>query len=198
IDHLGNMRRRRITQQTNEEFRFAARRVIRLGSLERRLDVSGGLDGPISVTLQTPDGTPDTAMEVVTSWWPGQPVWSGRVDGRNVTLQVRPVLNGYTLTWRGSSLPAYVYTEREAALAKPMPVKAGANSSKVLRCPMPGVVKAILASEGDRVKAGDPLAVVEAMKMENILRAEHEGIVKAVKVKPGDSLAVDAAILEFV
>ena len=79
-----------------------------------------------------------------------------------------------------------------------MPVKAAADMSKFLLCPMPGLVKAIHVSEGQDVKAGDSLAMVEAMKMENILKAERDGKIKKVSAKAGDSLAVDAVILEFV
>ena len=61
----------------------------------------------------------------------------------------------------------------------------------------PGLVRSIEVKEGQEVKVGETLAVVEAMKMENVLRAERDAVVKAVKVKPGDSLAVDAVILEF-
>ncbi len=69
--------------------------------------------------------------------------------------------------------------------------------SKFLLCPMPGLVKAVSVTEGQDVKAGDNLAVVEAMKMENILKAERDGKVKKIAAKPGDSLAVDAVIIEF-
>jgi propionyl-CoA carboxylase alpha chain len=78
-----------------------------------------------------------------------------------------------------------------------MPEKAAADTSKLLLCPMPGLIKAIHVKVGEEVKAGDALAVVEAMKMENVLRAERDGVVRRVHVKPGDSLAVDAVILEF-
>ena len=78
-----------------------------------------------------------------------------------------------------------------------MPVKVPPDLSKFLLCPMPGLVKAINVAEGQAVQAGDNLAVVEAMKMENILRAERDGVVKKVNCKAGDSLAVDAVILEF-
>ena len=78
-----------------------------------------------------------------------------------------------------------------------MPVKKVTDSGKALRCPMPGLVIAIAVAEGQEVKAGDTLAVVEAMKMENVLRAERDGVVKAIKAKLGDSLAVDAVIMEF-
>jgi propionyl-CoA carboxylase alpha chain len=78
-----------------------------------------------------------------------------------------------------------------------MPEKKVADSGKAVRCPMPGLVVSISVSEGQEVKAGEALAVVEAMKMENVLRAERDGVVKAIRAKPGDSLAVDAVIMEF-
>jgi propionyl-CoA carboxylase alpha chain len=71
------------------------------------------------------------------------------------------------------------------------------DAGKAVRCPMPGLVVSIAVTPGQEVKAGETLAIVEAMKMENVLRAEHDGVVKAIHAKPGDSLAVDAVILEF-
>jgi propionyl-CoA carboxylase alpha chain len=119
------------------------------------------------------------------------------VHGRPLWVQVRPVLNGYDLSTRGIRARAYVYTEREAALAALMPEKVPPDTSKLLLCPMPGQVKAIHVQPGQEVKTGEALCVVEAMKMENILRAEREAVVKTIKAKPGDSLAVDAVIMEF-
>ena len=79
-----------------------------------------------------------------------------------------------------------------------MPVKVAADTGKLLLCPMPGLVEVDrTSSEGQEVKAGETLAVVEAMKMENVLRAERDGTVKTIHAKPGDSLAVDAVIMEF-
>ena len=78
-----------------------------------------------------------------------------------------------------------------------MPVKQAADTSKQLLCPMPGVVTQVLVAEGDTVEAGQALATVEAMKMENLLKAERKAVVKAVKVQAGQSLAVDEVILEF-
>ena len=78
-----------------------------------------------------------------------------------------------------------------------MPAKKVADHGKAVRCPMPGLVVSIAVAEGQEVKAGETLAVVEAMKMENVLRAERDGVVKKIQVKTGDSLAVDAVILEF-
>jgi propionyl-CoA carboxylase alpha chain len=119
------------------------------------------------------------------------------MSGEDVIVQVRRILNGYRLSHRGIVTDAHVYTEREAELAKLMPEKAAADQSKKLLCPMPGLVVSINVSEGQEVKAGEALAVVEAMKMENILRAERDVTVKKLKVKKGDSLAVDAVIMEF-
>jgi propionyl-CoA carboxylase alpha chain len=78
-----------------------------------------------------------------------------------------------------------------------MPVKAQTGSGKKVLCPMPGLVVSIAVAEGQEVKAGETLAVVEAMKMENVIRAERDGVVKSIKAKKGDSLAVDQVILEF-
>ena len=125
------------------------------------------------------------------------PVWSGTVNGKAVAVQVRPVPNGFQLSWRGTFAKAQVYTAPEADYARLMPIKVAADTGKKLLCPMPGLVKVIAVTEGQEVKAGETLAVVEAMKMENVLRAERDATVKAIKVKPGDSLAVDAVIMEF-
>ena len=202
IDHLSNNRRRAITQQMGGNgVHFARRRVVRMGGVERSLDIAGetgeGEVGPFNVTFVEEEGRIGSTLQVASSWWPGNPVWSGSVGEAEVAVQVEPVLNGYALAHRGVAVVAHVFTEREAALARLMPAKAAADTSKLLLCPMPGLVKAVNVAEGQEIKAGDPLAVVEAMKMENILRAERDGLVKKVNARPGDSLAVDAVIMEF-
>ena len=78
-----------------------------------------------------------------------------------------------------------------------MPSRSAADAGNAVRCPMPGLVLSIAVKAGQEVKAGETLAVVEAMKMENVLRAERDGKVKAIRAKAGDSLAVDQVILEF-
>jgi propionyl-CoA carboxylase alpha chain len=124
-------------------------------------------------------------------------VWSGSVNGKPVAVQARPIPNGYLLAWRGAHARTQVYTAREAGYARLMPLKVAAGTGNKLLCPMPGLVKSIAVAEGQEVKTGETLAVVEAMKMENVLRAERDGTVKKLHAKPGDSLAVDAVILEF-
>jgi propionyl-CoA carboxylase alpha chain len=86
---------------------------------------------------------------------------------------------------------------RIAALAALMPVKKPPDTSKFLLSPMPGLLKSIAVKEGHEVKAGEEIAVVEAMKMENILRAPRDGKVVKHHAAAGDSLAVDQKILEF-
>ena len=94
-------------------------------------------------------------------------------------------------------MPVYVFTEAEAASARLMPVATAADTGKKLLCPMPGLVVSIAVTEGQEVKAGETLAVVEAMKMQNVLRAERDGTVKKIHASAGATLAVDALILEF-
>ncbi|HEX8573114.1 MAG TPA: acetyl/propionyl/methylcrotonyl-CoA carboxylase subunit alpha [Allosphingosinicella sp.] len=135
--------------------------------------------------------------ELIGRWEPGQRLFKGTIDGRERTVQVARRGRQWRLTTRGAShfvdvLPAHV-----AELSRHMIEKVPPDLSRFLLCPMPGLLTALHVSEGNRVEAGQPLAVVEAMKMENILRAEKAGAVKSVKAKPGDSLAVDAVILEF-
>jgi propionyl-CoA carboxylase alpha chain len=106
-------------------------------------------------------------------------------------------MNGFRLTHAGCEADATVYNAREAELAKLMPVKLPPDTSKQLLCPMPGLVVSIDVAEGQEVKAGEKLAVVEAMKMENILRAERDATVAKILAAPGANLAVDAIIMEF-
>ncbi|HEX5959075.1 MAG TPA: DUF2118 domain-containing protein, partial [Hyphomicrobiaceae bacterium] len=198
IDHLSNTRRRQITHQmAGRPVHFSERRIADVGGTLVAARVEGTLGHPTKVTLVDAKGIRRTMLDVDADWWPGQPVWRGKVGDQRVAVQVRPILNGYDLAYRGTRAKTRVYTEREAQLAALMPEKAPPDTSKLLLCPMPGLVKAVHVSEGQEVKAGDALCVVEAMKMENILRAERDGVVQSIKAKPGDSLAVDAVIMEF-
>jgi propionyl-CoA carboxylase alpha chain len=196
IDNLSNDRRKRISGQLRGRgYAFPPRRkVLIAGAAIDVTTASVGRDN--AVTFTEPDGT-DRVIQVRSPWVPGQPVWNGTIDGHPVSVQVRPIKNGYRLAHAGLAVTAYVYTARESELVALMPVKAGAGVSKELLCPMPGLVKSIEVREGQEVKAGEVLAVVEAMKMENQLRADRDVTVKAVKAKAGDTLQVDAVILEF-
>jgi propionyl-CoA carboxylase alpha chain len=125
------------------------------------------------------------------------PVWTGTMDGQRIAMHVRMIPNGFELAHRGFEVKAFVYTEREAAYARLMPLKKLSGSEKAVRCPMPGLVVSLAVSEGQEVKTGETLAVIEAMKMENVLRAERDGVIKKIRVKQGDSVAVDAVVMEF-
>ena len=191
IDHLLGERKRKISGQLNATLTRERRRAIWLGPDEYQADVEH--DGKATaVTFE------DGARHVLSSnWIPGMPVWAGTIDGTPVAMHVRAIPNGFELAYHGIEVKAFVYTEREARYARLMPVKKLSDSEKAVRCPMPGLIVSLGVSEGQEVKTGETLAVVEAMKMENILRAERDGIIKKVRVKPGDSVAVDAVIMEF-
>jgi len=167
-------------------------------------DWSVGIDGTVhdvsigaaatEMAAVTVDGR---AIVVEAPWRPGQRLIEASVDGEPLSIRVRPLLTGWRFTTRGRSFDVTTLRPHVAALARHMIAKTPPDLSRFLLCPMPGLLTALNVEVGDRVEAGQPLAVVEAMKMENILRAEKGAVVKAVNARPGDSLAVDAAILEF-
>ena len=128
---------------------------------------------------------------------PGDRLIEAEVDGAPIAVKIIRTRTGFKLTTRGAShtvrcLPAHI-----APLADHMIAKIPPDMSRFLLCPMPGLITAIHVGAGDKVEAGQPLAIVEAMKMENILRAEKSGVVKLVNAAAGESLAVDAVILEM-
>ncbi len=130
-------------------------------------------------------------------WVPGQTHATFVVDGVTMGVKVNLSGTGIRLRWRGIDAVARVRSPRAAELARLMPEKAPPDTSKMLLCPMPGVVTSILVNVGDQVESGQALATVEAMKMENTLRAEKRAIVKSIPVKAGQSLAVDEIIMDF-
>jgi propionyl-CoA carboxylase alpha chain len=197
IDHVLGERKRQISGQMNGRLvQRQRRRAVWLERDEIALDVAREGDD-IVVRFIGGDGTPGNPHRLVSQWKPGEPVWQGTIDGHPVAMQVRPIPNGIRLAHQGYEVAVNVFTETEAAAARLMPVGARSDSGKKLLCPMPGLVVSIAVSEGQEVKAGETLAVVEAMKMQNVLRAERDGTVKKIHAAPGATLAVDALILEF-
>ncbi|MBL71317.1 MAG: acetyl/propionyl-CoA carboxylase subunit alpha [Rhodobiaceae bacterium] len=136
-------------------------------------------------------------IEVESDWLPGDLFFFGAVNGRAISLSVDRHVEGFTLTGRGAAVKVYVRRLAAQNLMAYMPEKADGTSDRELICPMPGVVVSVAVEAGQSVKAGEPLAVVEAMKMENILRAEKDLIVKKVLCAAGDKLAVDDVMVEF-
>ncbi len=137
------------------------------------------------------------SFELSMEYDPGDRIIEAEVDGDELAVKITKTRNGFNLSTRGAKHVARVLPGHIAHLAAHMIEKIPPDLSKFLICPMPGLLTTLHVGEGDIVEAGQPLAVVEAMKMENILRAEKTGTVKLVNAKAGDSLAVDAVILEM-
>jgi propionyl-CoA carboxylase alpha chain len=134
---------------------------------------------------------------IETGWKAGDPLISAQVDDQFMVVQVDAVGSAWRLIHEGGQADALVLTPRQAELYALMPVKAAPDTSKFLLSPMPGLLASVAVKEGQEVKAGEALAVVEAMKMENVLRAAQDATVKVLHAKAGDSLKVDQKILEF-
>ncbi|MCY4451892.1 MAG: ATP-grasp domain-containing protein [Immundisolibacterales bacterium] len=142
-------------------------------------------------------GEERTRYRVESDWRPGLDCFEGTLNGVAIAAQVERRGHGFRLTHAGHCDVYLVLRRRAAALRALMPVKRPPDLSRFLLSPMPGLLVRVSAGPGDAVKAGQELAVVEAMKMENVLRAEQDGTVAAVLAEPGSSLAVDQPILEF-
>lgn len=145
-------------------------------------------------TVAFAEGEP---LSVQTDWLPGQTLAHFHVGGQPMGVKVELSGTAIRLRWRGMNVTARVRSPRVAALARLMPVKLPPDTTKMLLCPMPGVITSVLVKEGDAVEAGQTLASVEAMKMENVLKAERKAVVKRVAATAGQSLAVDELIMEF-
>jgi propionyl-CoA carboxylase alpha chain len=156
----------------------------------------GGLlhDVAIDGDEVTVDGEP---LDMSLEYTPGDRIIEAEFDGEPLAVRIAPIRAGFKLTTRGASHAARVLPAHVAPLAAHMIEKVPPDLSRYLICPMPGLLVALHVAQGDKVEAGQPLAVIEAMKMENILRAEKAATVKIVNAAVGESLAVDAIILEL-
>jgi propionyl-CoA carboxylase alpha chain len=188
-----NTRKRQISGQLRAPSRlvFDLKRVVVFGAKQVKLEVQPRRDG-IDVIFE--DGA---RLRVDSPWTPGHAVWRGEIDETPVSAQLRLILNGFEVAHGGAQIAARVFTEPEAEFAGLMLERKSEDNSKALLCPMPGLVKTIAVREGQEVKAGEPLCMVEAMKMENVLLAERDATITKILAKSGDSLAVDAVIMEF-
>jgi propionyl-CoA carboxylase alpha chain len=139
----------------------------------------------------------ETSVAVASDWLPGRQHAHFTVDGTPLSIKTSRSGSGWRLRWRGMDVIANVRSPRVAELALLMPLKLPSDTSKMLLCPMPGVITSIAVGEGDHIEAGQALATIEAMKMENVLRADRKSIVKRVATATGASLAVDELIMEF-
>ena len=165
--------------------------VVGLGDHDIAVTAGSSADGSY---VSFADGS---TVTIAGDWTPGRTLATFNIDNEPLSVKVDLVGTALRLRWRGIDVVAHVRSPRVAELARLMPKKLPPDTSRMLLCPMPGVITSVTVKAGDTVEAGQALAVVEAMKMENILRAERAGVVKAANFGAGDSLAVDAAILEF-
>ena len=175
---------RRFPRAANDDW------VVVIGKVQHRVRLAA-VDGGFNI------GVGDNDHHVVTAWQPGDPLFRAEIDGAPVLVQVDVESAGYKLFHRGVEVHALVLTAQGAELARHMIDKVPPDLSRFLLSPMPGLLVRLRVKAGDEAKAGEELAVVEAMKMENSLRAAEDLVVKAVLAQEGDSLEVDQPILEF-
>ena len=149
---------------------------------------------PSGSSVRFADGT---ELRVSGGWTPGDQLAEMQVEDTPLVMKVGKISGGFRIRTRGADLKVHVRTPRQAELARLMPEKLPPDTSKMLLCPMPGLVVKLEVEVGDEVQEGQALCTIEAMKMENILRAEKKGVVSKVNASAGDSLAVDDVIMEF-
>ena len=165
--------------------------VVLMGGAERRAEVTLTDEGA-RIAL---NGA--SAKKFVTNWRPGARVMEGVYDGAPFAVKLKPRGEGYGLRLRGAALTAIVTSPRGAELHRRLPEKKPADMSKFILSPMPGLVVSIDVAADQEVKAGEGVAIVEAMKMQNIIRAERDGKVAKVNVAPGASVAADEVLIEL-
>ncbi len=166
-----------------------------------RVDVGGAL---VDVCVSHTEGRglaiavgADAPAAFETAWLPGDRVMAGRFGATDFALTLKPTLIGYELARRGARVAVTPATPAAAALRAKLPVRAATAGDARVLSPMPGLVSAVKVDAGQDVKAGEPLVIVEAMKMENVIHAERDGAIKAVRVAAGDSVAADDVLVEF-
>ena len=207
---LDDTTQRRIAAATAAMYRVAEIRRTRvsgrLGNHERHVGADWVVELPgqkLPVTISAdPDGATVTfddgqEMRVTSDWTPGMPLAELVVGGEPLALKIGKITAGFHVRYRGASMDVTLRTPRQAELVAMMPEKVPPDTSKMLLCPMPGLIVSIAVEEGQEVQEGQALCTVEAMKMENILRAEKKGVVASIKAAQGDSLQVDEVIMEF-
>jgi propionyl-CoA carboxylase alpha chain len=180
-----------ISDQLGPPPHFPCERVVKIGGETHKVRIKPYKGGTLAVT---DDGD---LVDIVGRWVPGQRLLTVVVDGRLRTVQVRRAGRNWELQTRGASHKVQVVAPHVAALSKHMIDKPAPDLSRLLLAPMPGLLTKLDVAVGDKVEPGQPVAVMEAMKMENILRAPKAATVKATPAKAGDSLAVDQIIVEF-
>ncbi len=192
MNRVAEIRRSRISgRMDNHERKVGDDWVVSLQGTNLALSIRADKSGATVVFAE------GDSMRVESDWVPGQPLARLLVDGDPLVLKVNRITGGYRMRLRGTDLKVHIRTPLQSELAALMPEKLPPDTSRLLLCPMPGLIVKLSVSEGDEVFEGQALCTVEAMKMENILRAERRSTVRKINASVGGSLAVDDVIMEF-
>ena len=192
MHRVAEIRRTRVSgRMDNHERKVGTDWVVTLQGQSFDVVIDADHDGS---TVRFADGDP---IRVTSDWTPGDQLARISTDGDMLVLKVGKISGGFRIRSRGADLKVHVRTPRQAELARKMPEKLPPDTSKLLLCPMPGLIVKVDVEVGQEVQEGQALCTVEAMKMENILRAERKGVVSKINASAGDSLAVDDVIMEF-
>jgi propionyl-CoA carboxylase alpha chain len=192
MNRVSEIRSTRISgRMDNHERRVGADWVVSLQGTDFPVQIEADAEGS---SVKFEDGQ---VIRVASDWTPGDQLAELSVDGAPLVLKVGTISCGFRIRSRGADMKVFVRGPREAELAKFMPEKLPPDTSKLLLCPMPGLIVKVDVEVGDEVQEGQALCTVEAMKMENILRAEKTTVVTKINASAGDSLAVDDVIMEF-
>lgn len=192
MNRVAEIRRTKISgRMDNHERRVGDDWVVSLQGENFEVSISADANGS---TVTFADGA---SLRVEGDWTPGMMLADMIVDGAPLVMKVGKITGGFRIRNRGADLQVHVRTPRQAALAEHMIEKVPPDTSKMLLCPMPGLIVKVDVEVGQEVQEGQALCTVEAMKMENILRAERKGTVSKINASAGDSLAVDDIIMEF-
>jgi len=192
MNRVAEIRRSRISgRMDNHERKVGDDWVVALQGQNLALTIRADKSGATVVFAE------GDSVRVESDWVPGQPLARLLVDGGPLVLKVGRITGGYRLRLRGADLRVHIRTPLQSGLAALMLEKLPPDTSKLLLCPMPGLIVKLSVTEGEEVFEGQALCTVEAMKMENILRAERRSTVSKINAIVGGSLAVDDVIMEF-
>ena len=192
MNRVAEIRRTKISgRMDNHERRVGDNWVVTLQNNKYELNI---VADQLGSTVRFEDGL---RIRVEGSWTPGDQLANMLVDDTRLTMKVGKITGGFRIRNCGADLKVLVRSKLQSELAQYMIKKDPPDTSKILMCPMPGLIVKIDVEVGDLVQEGQALCTVEAMKMENIHRAERATRVKKINANAGDSLAVDETIMEF-
>jgi propionyl-CoA carboxylase alpha chain len=192
MNRVAEIRRTKISgRMDNHERRVGDKWIVTLQDKKYELNI---IADQLGSTVKFEGGS---KIRVEGNWVPGDQLANMLVDDTKLTMKVGKITGGFRIRTRGADMMVIVRSQLQSELARHMIEKDLPDTSRILMCPMPGLIVSIEVEVGEEVQEGQALCKVEAMKMENILRAERPTRIKRINVKAGDSLAVDETIMEF-